>query len=177
MNQFHITNPSQNIRLAKHTCFNETSLLPPSPMKPSPHSQSLRKGRHSQSGHFYLITTVTLDRQPLFDDFQSARVLINILREASLRNQAQTWAFVVMPDHLHWLMQLGDESLSKTVQRIKRLTSAQLGRRVWQDGFHDRAVRREENLKAMARYVIANPIRAGLAESVGDYSHWDAAWL
>ncbi|WP_306085229.1 transposase [Pseudomonas sp. gcc21] len=82
-----------------------------------------------------------------------------------------------MPDHFHWLMQLQDESLSKTVQRIKRLTSAQLGRRVWQDGFHDRAVRSEENLKAMARYVIANPLRAGLVDSVGDYPHWDAVWL
>ncbi|MEH6389349.1 MAG: transposase [Pseudomonas profundi] len=146
-------------------------------MPPNPHSQSLRKGRRSEPGQFYLITAVTLDRQPLFKDLQSARVLINILREASLRNQAQTWAYVVMPDHFHWLMQLENESLSKAVQRIKRLTSAQLGRRVWQDGFHDRAVRSEENLKAMARYIIANPLRAGLAESVGDYSHWDAVWL
>jgi|SRR5690606_8711893 len=146
-------------------------------MKPKPHSHSLRKGRHSEPGHYYLVTAVTLDRQPIFQDFQAARALINILREASLRHQAQTWAYVVMPDHFHWLLQLEEPSLSETIRRVKRVASVQLGRRVWQDGFHDRAVRGEENLKAMARYVIANPVRAGLVESVGDYSHWDAAWL
>jgi hypothetical protein len=28
-----------------------------------------------------------------------------------------------------------------------------------------------------ARYVVANPLRAGLAQSLGHYSHWDAVWL
>ena len=29
----------------------------------------------------------------------------------------------------------------------------------------------------VARYVIANPKRAGLVERVGDYPYWDAIWL
>lgn len=146
-------------------------------MKPTPHSSDLRNGRQSQPGHFYLITATTRNRFPHFADMQAARALVGILREASIRNQAQTWAYVVMPDHFHWLMQLGNESLSVTVGRVKRLASAKAGKPLWQDGFHDRAVRAEEDLKAMARYVIANPVRAGLVESVGDYPHWDAAWL
>ena len=28
-----------------------------------------------------------------------------------------------------------------------------------------------------ARYIIANPIRAGLVEKARNYSHWDAIWL
>jgi len=108
---------------------------------------------------------------------QSARALINILRNEDLRNQVQTWAYVVMPDHFHWLLQLNDETLSKVVGRVKSLSSRQLGRSLWQDGFHDRAVREEDDLKAMARYVIANPLRAGLVESIGEYSHWDAVWV
>jgi hypothetical protein len=32
-------------------------------------------------------------------------------------------------------------------------------------------------LRDIARYIIANPLRAGLAESIGDYPHWDAIWL
>jgi len=35
----------------------------------------------------------------------------------------------------------------------------------------------DEGLRAVARYVIANPVRAGLAERVGDYPFWDAVWL
>ncbi len=49
--------------------------------------------------------------------------------------------------------------------------------RVWQKGYHDRAVRREEDLRHIARYIVANPLRAGLVRKVGDYPLWDAIWL
>jgi REP element-mobilizing transposase RayT len=49
--------------------------------------------------------------------------------------------------------------------------------RVWQKGYHDRAVRREDDLQSIARYVVANPLRAGLVRRVGDYPLWDAVWL
>jgi hypothetical protein len=29
----------------------------------------------------------------------------------------------------------------------------------------------------LARYIVANPLRAGLVEHLGDYPHWDAVWL
>jgi hypothetical protein len=29
----------------------------------------------------------------------------------------------------------------------------------------------------MARYVVANPLRAGLVKRLGDYPLWDAIWL
>jgi len=87
-------------------------------------------------------------------------------------------AFVVMPDHLHWLMQLGESAaLSQSVRGIKSITTHRLGQQVFQRGYHDHAVRREEDIKSLARYVIANPVRAGLSYSVGSYPHWDAAWL
>jgi REP element-mobilizing transposase RayT len=48
---------------------------------------------------------------------------------------------------------------------------------VWQAGFHDHALRKEEDMQAVARYVVANPLRAGLVTRLGDYPLWDAAWL
>jgi REP element-mobilizing transposase RayT len=83
-----------------------------------------------------------------------------------------------MPDHLHWLMQLGEQvDLVRCVQGVKSMVSRQLGAPVWQAGFHDRAMRQEEDLQALARYIVANPLRAGLVTRVGDYPHWDAMWL
>jgi len=38
-------------------------------------------------------------------------------------------------------------------------------------------MRKEEDLQALARYIVANPLRAGLVKRVGDYPHWDAMWL
>lgn len=51
------------------------------------------------------------------------------------------------------------------------------GRKIWQAGFHDHAVRREEDLAGIARYIVANPLRAGLVDAIGDYPLWDALWL
>ena len=143
-----------------------------------PHSKDLRKGRSSLPGAVYHITTVTLNREPVFLELAAARCLVRTLRGAECRGEASTLAFVVMPDHLHWLMQLGlGRDLSRVVGAVKNVTAHQLGRRLWQAGFHDHGVRAEEDLRSMARYIVANPLRAGLVERLGDYSHWDARWL
>ena len=83
-----------------------------------------------------------------------------------------------MPDHFHWLLDLGDEkTLSQTVQFIKSITSKRLKEPIWQRGFHDRAIRHENNLKDVARYIVANPIRAGLVSNIRQYPHWDSIWI
>jgi REP element-mobilizing transposase RayT len=99
--------------------------------------------------------------------------------------RADTLAFVVMPDHFHWLLQLGEETtLSCVVQSMKSFSAHRIvpmigseGRKIWQAGFHDHAVRREEDLAGIARYIVANPLRAGLVDAIGDYPLWDALWL
>jgi putative transposase len=141
-------------------------------------SNRLRTGRHSQAGQVYLLTMVTLNRQPFFAEFRAARCVIRTLQAEDRLSRASTWAYVLMPDHLHWLMQLGDRvDLARCVQGVKSLVSRQLGETVWQSGFHDRAMRKEEDLRALARYIVTNPLRAGLVKRVGDYPHWDAMWL
>jgi REP element-mobilizing transposase RayT len=89
-----------------------------------------------------------------------------------------------MPDHFHWLMQLlpGAE-LSGVVQSVKGRTASRINRsaraqgsKLWQPGFHDHAVRREEDLGALARYIVENPLRAGLVQNVADYALWDSVW-
>ena len=140
-------------------------------------SHRLRLGRTSESGRFYLLTTVTQNRAPVFSDLQAARNMIQILARQEALGRVISHAFVIMPDHLHWLGQLQDDQLDSLMQRIKSISSHQIKPLRWQAGFHDHALRREEDLKKVARYIIANPLRAGLVENVGDYPHWDAVWV
>lgn len=140
-------------------------------------SHKLRLGRLSQPGQIYLITTVTRDRTPHFANLHAARSLIGVLRDESATGSCATLAFVLMPDHLHWLLQLHGLSLSAVVGRVKSISARRLGGRIWQPGFHDHALRAEDDLLATARYIVANPVRAGLAERAGLYPHWDAIWL
>ena len=146
-----------------------------------PASRTLRKGRASLENQIYLVTFVTEGRKHRFADFQSARLMISVLKSSK---HTKTLAFVVMPDHVHWLLQLLDEtSLSKVLQMVKSVSAHQLnhhlGRkgRFWQSGFHDHALRKEEAVIDAARYIIANPLRAKLVNSVKNYPHWDAIWL
>jgi REP element-mobilizing transposase RayT len=137
----------------------------------------LRTGRWSEVGQIYLVTAVTRERRAVFADFASARSLIGVLHAESTLGCCTTLAFVVMPDHLHWLLRLEQGSLSALVGRVKSISAKRLGGPVWQAGFHDRALRREEDLQSMARYVVANPLRASLVTRVGLYPHWDAIWV
>jgi len=147
-------------------------------MMAEPHARKLRSGRHSLPGQVYLLTTVTKGREPVFLDFGFARMLIAVLREQQDLQHAHTLAFVVMPDHLHWLMQLGERiELSLCMRNVKTMSARRLGRPVWQRGFHDHALRQEQDLADVARYVIANPVRAGLVQRTGQYPHWDAVWV
>lgn len=149
----------------------------------TPRGNALRRGRWSETGRIYLVTAVTENRIPIFRDMSHARLVIGELRLADELGLSVTWTFVVMPDHLHWLVELQDADLSRLVLRVKSRSAIAINRatgrngRLWQKGFHDRALRREEDMRNVARYVVANPIRAGLVTSVRDYPHWDARWL
>ena len=144
----------------------------------NPHQKNLRKGRYSQGNQIYHITTTTLNRVPIFKDLHAARLIIAVLKKSDELNQTNTLAFVVMPDHIHWLFQLNQaKTLSKLIQVIKSTSAHKVGKSIWQSGYYDHAIRKDEDIVNIARYIIANPIRAGLVKKVGDYPHWDTTYL
>lgn len=141
-------------------------------------------GRVSLPGYAYLVTTVTHGRVSFFSDFPCARLVVREMQRIEQEGLVQSLAWVLMPDHLHWLFTLGAEvPLSAAIKRLKGRSSmainGHLGRSgaVWQKGFHDHAVREDEDIQNMARYIVANPLRAGLVKGVGDYPLWDALWV
>lgn len=150
-----------------------------------PKQRNLRKGRVSEAGRAYILTTVTFNRAPIFADVFLGRQVAQAVAYHDVIGWSKTLAWVVMPDHVHWLLVLGDlGSLDKLMRSFKGYTSRVLnarlqrtGRPFWQAGYHDHAVRRDEDLRNLARYVVANPLRAGLVDDIGCYPLWDAVWL
>jgi len=146
-------------------------------------SHRLRTGRYSESGQIYLVTVVALERQPVFTTYKTGRLVVEAFRKAQEEQFANSLAWVVMPDHFHWLIELQNLSLPKLMARTKSRTTVALNRAtqrqgpLWQHGYHDRAIRKEEDLLAVARYIVTNPVRAGLVKKTGDYSLWDAIWV
>ena len=148
-----------------------------------PAAHRLRVGRYAEASRIYLLTSNTLHSIPVFKDFALGRLVVDQFRNAQNLGLANSLAWVVMPDHFHWLIELQQGSLSELMQKTKSMSTKAVKQRtgrnisLWQRGFHDRALRREEDLVKLARYVVANPLRAGLVEKLGDYPLWDAIWV
>ena len=146
--------------------------------------RALRVGRASIPHQIYLVTTTTVQRKALFLNFDAARSAARCFENRQILNDSSLLAWVLMPDHVHWLLQLGERDvLDRLVSRLKsasaRNANAILAWRggVWVRSYHDHALRVEEDLPTIARYIVMNPVRAGLVRRIGDYPFWNAVWL
>lgn len=80
-----------------------------------------------------------------------------------------------MPDHVHLLIEGRSErsDLHRFIKRSKQSSGqsyAMAGNGpLWQDSYYDHVVRPEEDLSGIAKYIIENPVRAGLVKSPLDY--------
>jgi REP element-mobilizing transposase RayT len=157
-------------------------------MRTRPHSKDLRKGRFSQPNGVYLLTWATYQRKPWFSDWTLGRLVVNSLRRAQALHAVESLAFVVMPDHVHWLVSLGNLLLEELMRNVKghsgfhvkqylRQQSGAVPKEIWQEGYHDHALRSDECVQDAARYIVLNPVRGGLVKSVREYPLWDAKWL
>ena len=144
----------------------------------------LRKGRRSIPNQIYHVATATHGWYPLFEDLSCGRAVVDSMRHEHDAGHVESLAFVVMPDHLHWLFSLsGSRPLHICVNNVKAFSAKRInhliGRsgKVWQTSYYDRAIRRDDDLEGVARYIVANPLRAGIVKSVRNYSLWDAKWV
>lgn len=73
--------------------------------------------------------------------------------------------------------------LAEIMKKFKGCSALELNRALgmrgtfWQHGYYDHALRNEEDIKQIARYIVANPLRAGLVDKIEMYPYWDAKWV
>src|SRR5262249_11441822 len=152
------------------------STTTPSTTQP-PHQSSLRKGRASVSGEGYFITTCIENREPILSNTEAAQVVIDSLRWLRDRCRLRLLGFVVMPDHIHVALALGEGcTLEKVMQSFKRFTSRQIHQlrllgansirdtqpvatesrsylKLWQTGYHDHLLRDRESFEKHLRFM------------------------
>ena len=151
-------------------------------MKPRKGSKLLRKGRASIQNQHYLITTTVLEKKPVFNNIETAEIVLNSLHWLEKRGEILLDAAVVMPDHLHFVAGLHRGSLAKLMRSFKGYTAYKINELLqkkgpfWQSQYHDHAVRQDEDLNEVVLYVLSNPVRAGLAKDFHDYPYWYCRW-
>ena len=120
-----------------------------------------------------------------------ADAVVRSLRFYHDRGQWRISAFCLMPDHLHVIVALADESpddsrepspaLMALVGAFKSYTTSQvawkhgLNGHLWQRDFYDHVARDATDLEEQCRYLLNNPIRRGLVDDWQDY-RWSGLW-
>ena len=102
------------------------------------------------------------------------------LLRAAKKHKFEIPAYCYMPDHVHVfsVAASSDADFVAFVNLTKQLSSyyfkREFKRILWQDGFHDRVLREDEDSADVIAYIIMNPVRAGLVVSPTDYPFWDS---
>jgi putative transposase len=125
----------------------------------------------------FFVTTKTSMGRRILQSERNAGLLIDVLRSLVAEHQFKLMDFVIMPEHLHALITVHEEmTIEKAMQRSKgrfsrrlKLEAGYLGE-VWQRGFTEVQVLNNESLQMHQQYIAENPVKARLAESVGQYA-------
>lgn len=123
----------------------------------------------------YFLTFCTYQRRLAFVEGNTVHDTLLQIRQAAAKHQFALLAYCFMPDHVHLLVEAtGDDSdLRRFVSAAKQHSGFAYGRRhhekLWQAGYYDRVLRQSEDGRWVARYLLANPVRAGLVESPREY--------
>ncbi len=123
----------------------------------------------------YFLTFCTAHRRRWFVQADIVQLVSeHILQSAQLFDIAVI-AYCFMPDHVHLLVEGCTESAdaSAFVHQAKQRAAYAFVRkwvgRLWQPSYYDRVLRDDEATLAVARYILENPVRAGLVDSPMKY--------
>ena len=159
--------------------------------------------RYDEPGHAHYLTFSCFRRQPFFRGRRSPGWFLDAATVARQECGFALWAWVIMPEHIHLLLQPAPESrISDILWRIKRrvthralqhLTAAdpsfieermmdrqpsgRTARRFWQrGGGYDRNIWTVSELREKIEYIHANPVRRGLVAHPREWqwSSWRA---
>lgn len=130
--------------------------------------EALRRGRWSESGAEYFPTFCTAERK---SGLTEPSLLHSIRREAERLSSESVWQLrtgVVMPDHIHLLVEMSSDSeLAVAVRLFKGRLSPTLRQAAlqWQPAYFDHRMRPDEDRLPVFRYIFLNPYGASLIPS------------
>ena len=132
------------------------------------------RGFNYRGVYRYSLTICSHAHRRLFTDQALVAAVLLEIRHAAEANDLYLLAYCFMPDHIHLVVEGRTDSadLQRFVKTWKQKTgfeySKRTGNRLWQVGFFDHVLRSDESTERHVAYVLANPVRAGLAR-VGEY--------
>ena len=95
------------------------------------------------------------------------------MEETRARHQARIYAYVLMPEHVHLLINEPPVILlAQFLKSLKQTTSRRLKgdrERFWQERYFDGNIHGEDARSQVIRYIHRNPVKRGLVSSPEQY--------
>lgn len=132
-------------------------------------------------GYFH-VTARGVARRAIYRGRDDYRSFLALLAVTARRHSWDVSAFCLMPNHYHLVLEATREALSNGVQRLSGLYAQGFNARHGRWGhlfgarFSSRLIESEEHLYTAARYVLANPVRAGLSRRAEDWPWSGSRW-
>ena len=126
----------------------------------------------------YSLTICTFKRHRWFTTAEIVAPVCTQLLQIAAEERFEIPAYCFMPDHVHVLATgtSDDSDLREFVKGWKQQTGfahrQSTQTTLWQGGFYEHVLRAEEDRAAVIRYLLENPIRAGLVSNLHDYPFW-----
>ena len=134
--------------------------------------------RYYQENQIVFITQVVENRKPVLTQAELIPLLFNSWHRINDRRPFSMLAYVILPDHFHFLIQpSGESNFSQIMHSIKLSFTNTYKRQInvktpftfWQKRFWDHVIRNENDLENHIHYIHFNPMKHGY---VIDPSQW-----
>jgi putative transposase len=130
--------------------------------------------RYYSDGSIYFVTTVTYHRLPILD--KNAEIFRQSIDLTQKIIPFSIHAWVIMPDHVHMIIDPHDKDLSDIMKKIKmkfaglyRAHQSIRGGRIWQHRFWDHVIRNQNDLNRCIDYIHYNPVKHGIVINLDDF--------
>lgn len=126
-------------------------------------------------GALYHVTSRGNAREPIFLEDPDRQLFLDTMGVVVERHRWQCHAYCLMTNHYHLLVETPEANLSQGMRQLNGLYTQRFNRRhdrvghVLQGRFKGILVEREAHLLELARYVVLNPVRAGMVPAPEDY--------
>ena len=116
-----------------------------------------------------------INRQVIFEDDEDRLCFMNLLKYCKKASGFKLYAFCLMSNHVHLLMEPGEEPLEIIFKRVASPYVNWYNQKydrvghLFQDRFRNECVENDLYFTTVLRYILQNPIKAGLESSMGSY--------
>jgi putative transposase len=123
----------------------------------------------------YFLTFCTHDRKRGFVTHEAVTTVRTQIERAAAEEDIALIAYCYMPDHVHLLAEgkAEDSDSLRFIKRAKQFSGfhykAKFEHRLWQRYGYEHTLRSWEAAICVARYILENPVRAGLVTRIEDY--------